>query len=238
MKVYKPARAINSRDQLVLWVCRGELLLGSIVLFVGGFYVRTTGDYTWVLIGSTLLLLSLWHFLRDVDPPTYDRPYETDRLVVRLQRHLSDAYTLALDVPVGETKVDDLVIGSPGVFVIRRCDYRGEINGAKEDEFWTVRSPDGNESEQLPNPFRQNESACDVVRSTIKEEFRRDVPVYNLVVLMYQNVEGSVLDIPELCRLGKVAAFIEEKETPTSGDATLSMDEEEDLEQALGLPDY
>lgn len=235
MKVYKPSRKSDAWDRIISLYSRGELIIGSFALFIGGFYYRVTNDLSLVVVGGVLVLLSLWHFVVDVEHEDGRSKYDTDRLYVRLKRQLPDGYSLGFDVPVDGKLVDYVVVGDPGVFLVHRLEERGELNGQRTDDHWTVIEEE-NGSRQINNPFELHRSTAGTVESWLEDGMDRDVPVYNVVVLMYRNVEGSILEIPAVCRLGEVSAYVASKEDDTAEGWTL--EESRAIEDVLGLTDY
>lgn len=234
MRIFKPATDNGSSNQFVLWLSRSEILIGSGLLVVGGFYSRVTGDYLMVSVGSVLLLLGCWHLYRDVKPPVSERPYETDRMYLILEEQLPKGYSLAFDVPVGDDLLDYLVVGDGGVFAIRRLDVRGEVSGARDSDTWQIDPPNDGEVRTVRNPLTDNDTVVREIRQQLDEQMDTAPPVYGLVVVTGGTVNVDVPEDDAPRRMGEVGAFILDRED----EAPLELDRQKSVERVLQLPSY
>jgi hypothetical protein len=232
VKAISPRKTRTRPEKFLIWYSRTEILLGCASLVVGGFYTRFTGNAVALYIGAALVGLGCWHLMRHVNPTRSVPDYRTDRLYVRLKERLSDGYSMAFDVPVDGERIDYLIIGSPGVFVIRGFEQRGEIEGTRTDETWRVTPPGGEEETMtVENPFVANDRAIETVRERLSDRLEVEPAIYNLVVALTQRLEGAVLDEPECLELGEVAGYIEERPL----DTPLDLSQQRSIERALKL---
>lgn len=234
MRTFKPDNKYGTTNQFILWLSRTEILLGSGLLVVGGFYSRASGDYLMVSVGSVLLLLGCWHLYRDVKPPVSERQYQTDRVFLRLKDQLPEGYTLAFDLPVGDDVIDYLVVGDAGVFAMRRLDVRGTIRGSRESDTWEVDPPNDENVQTLRNPIKDNEPVVREIRERLENQLDDVPPVHSLVVVTRGDVEVDEVDSDAPRRIGEIGTYILDRETGE----TLGLERQRSIERALGLPSY
>lgn len=190
-----------------------------------------------MLIGGVLMILGLFRLWRRSNP--INSAEEKDRILMRLKTALDTDYTVVLDYEVNGLTIDYLVMGPPGIFVLRKLEQRGYIRGEKNAEEWQVyESQDdyekGLEARSISNPILDNKEVINKLRSSTNEPLlqnRNDQPV-NLVVLTFNGVEGSVLDYSEVVKNSDLTGRIKDRE---GGRSELDWEKINDLERELSL---
>ncbi|MFB6355308.1 MAG: nuclease-related domain-containing protein [bacterium] len=243
VRVIQSSRSSSGSDVgLVVHVARLEILLGCGAMFAGGFIARVDGDYRWVVVGICLAVLGTIHLWRNTstNSSVSEELTGTDRIIYKLEHQLSPQYTVFVNYPVHDNRIDALVVGPGGIFLARKVEWKGNIHGSREDQSWQVRDTETGDIREVPNPFDEYSDTVSRLRKMLANREDVDVPpeIYTLVVNMYHNVDGSSFEIPEFVRLGEFAQYILDKEREEGG---LSIEEcsviEKQLRHSMESPD-
>lgn len=238
---YAPGRPREDPSRLVRVWSQTEILIGSALAMVGGFVLRGGGGYDTIVVGSSMILLGLFHLVRISGPSRSDGvDSPVSRLIIRLDQDLDAHYTLARDYPAGPAeRIDLLVIGPGGWFGIELLDAKGTVDGTVEDDTWRRtppgEEPDGDAAETIPNPVRALERKLATLTERIPEEIRDGLSPEPLVVPRYHRTGGSALEGAAVCGWNELGERIRRDENT---EHRLTTHQVENLESGLNLSDY
>lgn len=236
-RVYGPGkpREVKVEHKLFHNFIRVEIIVGGGLIAAGGFALRATGTYEVLVIGGCLLAVGFFHLSRlDLESDLDQSAFPDDRLLFRVRTALSPDYFIALDYPLPDGgKIDTLVVGPQGAFVLKKLTLRGRLEPGADEQSWRHKPPSEEDFREIDNPFRENQKLCSELRSFLSssgiapEEFT----MHNCLVLMYHRVEGPLLEEDFLFRLGEVPGFIRDYQPSES--ERLNWEKVNELEAAL-----
>ncbi|MFP4686715.1 MAG: NERD domain-containing protein [bacterium] len=209
---------------------RVEFIIGGVMLAIGGFVLRQKNSYDLIVIGSVLLVLASIHFYflykqRESSRCSISRD---DRLLNRLRRQLNSDYSVALDYPLSkEKRIDYLIMGPMGLYLVRRVNGRGQIKGGLADKKWQIQSSSGQQRE-LKNPLPELENLVHLCKKHLQKNKEKPgrVDVRAAVVFPFHNVEGALLDSKKVFSLESFVPFL------------LGLEKKHDWETINELEDY
>lgn len=221
------------------WI-RFEFILGGALLALGGFVLRTTGGEGLLILGSGFLVIAavrlFYRFQQEEKKKKQARGM--DRILFRLKERLNPEYSIALSYPLGDNqKIDYLIAGPGGVFVVQRLEERGYFSGGKEEEYWLQKpAEEAKDKSKLANPILANRQKTNLLKQKL-ENCPPPLPTVkpeNCVTFTYHGVEGPVLEFPEIFKMDELCTHIRSSEET----GRLDWETVKDIENYLKFADY
>ncbi|MGM0381123.1 MAG: nuclease-related domain-containing protein [bacterium] len=241
-RVFKPKKNTKEKKDsefLDGWI-RAEFIVGGALLAMGGFVLRSTNRYDLLILGGGLLIIAFirLYFRFRAEEKVKQRNRDMDRILFRLREQLTPEYSIACSYPVKDNlRIDYLVVGPGGLFVVQRLEQRGYIEGKPEDEVWIQKSEKNSDSKnKMDNPIILNKEKIIHLKNILKElpPPYPSIKPENCVTFTYHQVEGPVLDYPEIQLMNTLGRHIRNCEQP----APLNWEEIKDLEDYLNFDSY
>lgn len=180
---------------------------------IGGFVLRFTGSYSFIVLGFILLAAGLYRLnragLKDSDEEK--TAYPEDRLLFRLKAELAPDQFIAVDYPLPSGEKIDLLVGTAtGLFGIKKLNLAGTLNGRAEATQWDHIPRGEKTAGKIANPLVNNRQRLNELKQLLKSrDFAIEkIDVSNCLVLMKHNVQGTALELKNLFRLGEIAQDI------------------------------
>jgi len=241
-KIFKPAKSspeIKDTSFVDNWI-RIEFIFSGLMLFWGGFVLRTSGQYDLIIIGSVFLAIAtirlLYRFIQEEEQKKRTR--QMDRILFRLREKLNPNYSIALSYPLNDKKrIDYLVIGPGGIFAISRFEAQGYIEGEPGDEYWLQSSDENSEKKnELNNPLISGREKINLLKKKLRDlpPSLASIKPKNRVACTYHRVKGPPLKLPEIQPMDELCDHITSYEQTRS----LDWDTVKDLEKNLNFNSY
>lgn len=207
-RIIKTQKSINDAEHTWAQV---ELVLASVLLVLGGFALRISDHYEFVMIGVVLGILGGWRLWR-TRPGRQSLPLEAERLYHRLDSSLSAEYTYYPsheESTRGEECPRDWLVGPWGIGVVSRFDCRGVLNQRDEAQ-WNYTPEEGEDSFAIENPLLINKEELSRFRAFLREHEcdPARVPLHSYLVLMKNRLEGDVLDNDSVIRMQEFSEIV------------------------------
>ncbi len=241
-RIFKPGKKISpdvDTKFINKWI-RFEFIIGGSMLALGGFVLRTTGsDDLLVLGGGFLVIAAIRLFSRfQQEEKKKKKNRGMDRILFRLKERLTPEYSISLSYPVGENmRIDYLIVGPGGIFVVQRFEKKGYISGGAGEELWLQKSSEDDSQEtKIENPVILNKKKINLLRKKL-EDLPPPLPSikpYNCITFTYHKVDGPVLEYPEIFKMDELCSYIRDCEKT----ARLDWETVKDLENYLDFESY
>ena len=215
-RIFTPGIPVSEKKNIKIQegLSRIEFVIGGAMLAMGGFALRSTGGYDLIVIGCSLIALAAVHlYLVSKKKLIKSRKsYSDDRILVRFRRELNADYSIAVDYPLdGDGRIDYLVVGPTGIFVIKKIQERGYVSGKSDSKHWEVESDkESSSSRRIENPLFKVDKHVKKIKSRLKagSETLEKIQCRSAVVFTYHAVQGPVLSLQPVFSMESLVPFI------------------------------
>jgi hypothetical protein len=211
-RIFWPRRKKENQKELNLqktWI-RLEFIIGGGMLAVGGFIMRERNSYDLIVLGFVLISLATSHFYRIYNrSSTGPRISENDRILTHMRRQLNTDYSIAVDYPLNESnRIDYLLVGPPGLYVVKRMKIKGRLEGDVDSEKWLVE--DGGKKREISNPLLKTGQTAEILEKKLQknETELSSVVVRDAVVFAFHAVEGNPLRSDRVFALDGIVPYL------------------------------
>ncbi len=212
-RIFWPQRKKENQKKLGLqktWT-RLEFIIGGGMLAVGGFIMRERNSYDLIVLGFLFISLAIIHFYRIYNRSSGGpRISENDRILTHMRRELNTDYSIAVDYPLADSeRIDYLLVGPPGLYILKKINVKGRLKGAVDSEKWLVET-DGGEKREIRNPLLQTGQSAEILERKLQKSERElsSVVVRDAVVFAFHAVEGELLNSERVFALDGIVPYL------------------------------